>query len=105
MTVPEAPYDPLDIAVDLIRCPSVTPLDEGALATLAGYLAPLGFNCERMHFSDVDTPDVDNLYARLGSGSPHFCFAGHTDVVPVGDADQWTVDPFGGEIKGGKLYG
>ena len=105
MTIPETPYDPLDIAVDLIRCPSVTPLDEGALATLAGYLAPLGFNCERMHFSDVDTPDIDNLYARLGNGSPHFCFAGHTDVVPVGDADQWTVDPFAGEMKGGKLYG
>lgn len=105
MTVPTPPYDPLEIAVELIRCPSVTPADEGALATLAGWLAPLGFNCERMRFSDENTPDIDNLYARIGSGSPHFCFAGHTDVVPVGDADAWTVDPFGGEIKGGQLFG
>lgn len=100
-----AAYDPLEIAVELIRCPSVTPRDEGALATLAGYLAPLGFSCERMHFSDEGTPDVDNLYARLGSGAPHFCFAGHTDVVPVGDAAAWSVDPFAGEIKAGKLFG
>ncbi len=105
MTVPTPPYDPLEIAVELIRCPSVTPADEGALATLAGWLAPLGFNCERMRFSDVNTPDIDNLYARIGSGSPHFCFAGHTDVVPVGDADAWTVDPFSGEIRGGQLFG
>lgn len=103
--MPTPPYDPIDIAVDLIRCPSVTPADEGALAVLAGYLAPLGFNCERMRFSDDNTPDIDNLYARLGSGAPHFCFAGHTDVVPVGDVDQWTVDPFGGDIKGGMLFG
>lgn len=105
MTVPTPPYDPLQIAVELIRCPSVTPADEGALATLAGWLAPLGFNCERMRFSDENTPDIDNLYARIGSGAPHFCFAGHTDVVPVGDADAWTVDPFGGEIRSGKLFG
>tara|TARA_R110000824_G_scaffold118960_14_gene272296 strand:- start:431807 stop:433009 length:1203 start_codon:yes stop_codon:yes gene_type:complete len=109
MTIPPAlpkpPYDPLDIAVDLIRCPSVTPADEGALGTLANYLAPLGFNCERMLFSEDGTPDIDNLYARIGSGSPHFCFAGHTDVVPVGDAASWSVDPFAGEIKAGKLFG
>ncbi|MES1989399.1 MAG: succinyl-diaminopimelate desuccinylase [Pseudomonadota bacterium] len=105
MTVPTPPYDALDIAVELIRCPSVTPADEGALAMLANYLAPLGFNCERMRFSEEGTPDIDNLYARLGSGRPHFCFAGHTDVVPVGDAGQWTVDPFAGEIINGKLYG
>src|SRR3546814_3081371 len=58
--------------------------------------------------SDVcssDLPDIDNLYARIGSGSPHFCFAGHTDVVPVGDVDAWTVDPFGGEIRNGQLFG
>lgn len=105
MTVPTPPYDPLEIAVGLIRCPSVTPDDAGALGTLAGWLAPLGFNCERMRFSDENTPDIDNLYARIGSGGPHFCFAGHTDVVPVGDADAWTVDPFGGEIRNGQLFG
>lgn len=100
-----APYDPLEIAIELIRCPSVTPKDEGALATLAGFLAPLGFTCERMRFSDENTPDIDNLYARIGAGAPHFCFAGHTDVVPVGDEASWSVDPFAGEIKGGRLFG
>lgn len=104
MTSP-APYDPLEIAVELIRCPSVTPEDEGALATLAGYLAPLGFSCERMRFSEEGTPDIDNLYARIGAGSPHFCFAGHTDVVPTGDLASWSVDPFAGEVRSGKLFG
>jgi len=105
MTAPAKPYDPLDIAVDLIRCPSVTPEDGGALGVLEKWLEPLGFTCERMRFSDEGTPDVDNLYARYGSGSPHFCFAGHTDVVPVGDADAWTSDPFAADIKDGRLYG
>jgi succinyl-diaminopimelate desuccinylase len=98
-------YDPLEIAVELIRCPSVTPKDEGALAVLEKWLTPLGFRCERMRFSDEDTPDIDNLYARLGTGAPHFCFAGHTDVVPVGDIASWSVDPFAGEVKAGKLFG
>ena len=105
MTEPATPYRPLDIAAELIRCPSVTPEDAGALAVLERYLAPLGFACERMRFSDKDTPDIDNLYARLGSGRPHFCFAGHTDVVPVGEASAWTVDPFAGEVRDGRLYG
>ncbi|MEP0707542.1 MAG: succinyl-diaminopimelate desuccinylase [Parvibaculum sp.] len=105
MTAPAKPYDPLDIAVDLIRCPSVTPEDGGALGVLEKWLEPLGFICERMRFSDEGTPDVDNLYARYGSGSPHFCFAGHTDVVPVGDADAWTFDPFAADIRDGRLYG
>lgn len=105
MTAPVKPYDPLDIAVDLIRCPSVTPEDGGALGVLEKWLEPLGFTCERMRFSDEGTPDVDNLYARYGSGRPHFCFAGHTDVVPVGDADAWTSDPFAADIKDGRLYG
>lgn len=102
---PDSPYDPLQIAVDLIRCPSVTPHDEGALDTLEKWLSPLGFRCERMPFSEEGTPDVDNLYARLGTGGPHFCFAGHTDVVPVGDEAAWSVEPFAGEIRAGKLFG
>jgi succinyl-diaminopimelate desuccinylase len=105
MTAPTPPYEPLPIAVELIRCPSVTPRDEGALAVLEKYLAPLGFSCERMRFSDVDTPDIDNLHARLGTGAPHFCFAGHTDVVPAGDEARWSVDPFAGEVRSGRLYG
>lgn len=102
---PDSPYDPLAIAVELIRCPSVTPRDEGALDTLERWLSPLGFRCERMPFREEGTPDVDNLYARLGTGGPHFCFAGHTDVVPVGDEAAWSVEPFAGEIRAGKLFG
>lgn len=102
---PASPYDPLEIAKELIRCPSVTPEDGGALAVLERYLAPLGFTCERMRFSAEGTPDVDNLYARYGTGSPHFCFAGHTDVVPVGDEAAWTTDPFAAQVKDGRLYG
>lgn len=102
---PASPYDPLEIAKELIRCPSVTPEDGGALAVLEHYLAPLGFTCERMRFSAEGTPDVDNLYARYGTGSPHFCFAGHTDVVPVGDEAAWTTDPFAAQVKDGRLYG
>lgn len=100
---PARPYDPLAIAVELIRCPSVTPAEAGSLGVLEKYLGPLGFRCERMRFSAEGTPDVDNLYARIGTEAPHFCFAGHTDVVPVGEA--WTVDPFAAEIKEGRLYG
>lgn len=102
---PASPYDPIEIAKELIRCPSVTPEDAGALAVLENWLKPLGFTCERMRFSDDDTPDVDNLYARFGTDAPHFCFAGHTDVVPVGDEAAWTADPFGAEVRQGRLYG
>jgi succinyl-diaminopimelate desuccinylase len=89
----------------LIRKPSVTPKDEGALGVLEGALKPLGFTCHRLPFSEPGTPDIENLYARIGSGSPHFCFAGHTDVVPVGDAKGWSADPFGAEIIDGHVYG
>lgn len=105
LSLPASPYDPLEIAVELIRCPSVTPVDAGALDVLEKWLTPLGFTCERMRFSAEGTPDVDNLYARLGSGHPHFCFAGHTDVVPVGQADAWSVGPFAADIRDGRLYG
>ncbi|WP_416898955.1 MAG: succinyl-diaminopimelate desuccinylase [Minwuia sp.] len=97
--------DALELARDLIRCPSVTPEEGGALTCLEGALKPLGFTCHRLTFSDDDTPDVENLYARYGTEGPVFCFAGHTDVVPVGDADAWAFDPFGAEIHDGYLYG
>lgn len=97
--------DPLSLAQDLIRCPSVTPADEGALDTLQRALEGLGFKCHRMVFSEDGTADADNLYARLGDQSPNLCFAGHTDVVPVGNPDSWTVDPFGGEVIDGTLFG
>jgi succinyl-diaminopimelate desuccinylase len=100
-----ATIDPLELARALIRCPSVTPVDAGALGVLEGALTPLGFACRRMPYTEAGTPDVDNLYARLGSAAPHFCFAGHTDVVPVGDKSGWTVDPFAAEVRDGRLYG
>ncbi len=99
------PLDALDLAQRLIRCPSVTPLEGGALDLLEEVLGGLGFTCHRLPFSEPGTADVDNLYVRLGTGGPNFCFAGHTDVVPVGDAKAWRVDPFGAEIVDGILYG
>ena len=95
--------DPVALAQALIRCPSVTPKDEGALGVLEGALKPLGFACHHLVFEEPGTEAVDNLYARIGSGAPLFLFAGHTDVVPPGG--QWKSDPFGAEIKGGVLTG
>jgi succinyl-diaminopimelate desuccinylase len=97
--------DPIEITRALVRCPSVTPSDAGVLAVLEGALAPLGFICHRLKFSQTGTPDVDNLYARLGTGRPHFCFAGHTDVVPPGDVAAWSAGPFAGDVVGGRLIG
>ena len=98
-------HDPVHLAQALIRCRSVTPEEGGALTWLTGQLEPVGFTCHRLTMSEPGTPDVQNLYARLGTGSPHLCFAGHTDVVPAGDEAAWTRPPFGAEIAGGSLYG
>ncbi|MDB5544400.1 MAG: succinyl-diaminopimelate desuccinylase [Hyphomicrobiales bacterium] len=95
----------LDIARDLIRCASVTPADEGALDVVARYLKTAGFACERVAFSAPCTPDIDNLYARIGTASPCLMFAGHTDVVPPGDAAQWRFPPFSAEVADGQLWG
>lgn len=97
--------DPVALAAALIRCPSVTPDDGGALDVLQGALEALGFRCTRLPFAAPGTARIDNLYARLGSEPPHLCFAGHTDVVPVGDRAAWSVDPFAAEIRDGKLFG
>ncbi|HEY5831708.1 MAG TPA: succinyl-diaminopimelate desuccinylase, partial [Hyphomicrobiaceae bacterium] len=97
--------DCLALAQGLIRCRSVTPAEGGALTLLQEALEPLGFTCHRMTMTEPGTPDVENLYARLGTGAPHLCFAGHTDVVPVGDEAAWTHPPFGGEVADGVLYG
>lgn len=97
--------DPVELSRALIRCPSVTPADAGALDVLQNALVDLGFVCHRLPFADGGGPEVENLYARNGDGAPNFCFAGHTDVVPVGDADAWSVDPFGAAIRDGRLYG
>jgi succinyl-diaminopimelate desuccinylase len=97
--------DPVALTQALIRCESVTPDEGGALSLLESVLTPAGFTCHRMTFSESGTPDVENLYARIGSGQPHICFAGHTDVVPPGNLEAWSVPPFGGEIRDGILYG
>ncbi|MEX2451652.1 MAG: succinyl-diaminopimelate desuccinylase [Rhodospirillales bacterium] len=97
--------DPVELSRALIRCPSVTPADAGALGVLEKTLSGLGFDCHRLKFTAENTPDIDNLYARFGTGSPNFCFAGHTDVVPVGDEGGWAVPPFEARIENGKLYG
>ncbi len=91
--------DPLPLAQALIRCASVTPADGGAQDALAGMLGQLGFTLHRLRFGDIE-----NLFARLGTEGPHLCFAGHTDVVPVGTG-HWRSDPFAGEVRDGVLYG
>jgi len=94
------PINELKLAKDLIRRPSVTPKDAGAINLLAKNLRSLGFKCQMMNFKNIK-----NLYARLGKSSPNFCFAGHTDVVPVGDLKSWSVNPFLGVVKNNKLIG
>ncbi|WP_271206066.1 succinyl-diaminopimelate desuccinylase [Methylopila jiangsuensis] len=98
------PKDPVAVAQALIRCESVTPAEGGAQALLESLLAPLGFAVARPTFSEPDTPDVANLYARRGEG-PAFVFAGHTDVVPPGDLARWREGPFSGVIVDGELHG
>ena len=97
--------NPVELSQRLIRCPSVTPHEGGALDELQSVLEGLGFHCQRLLFSEEGTPDVDTLYARLGDMRPNFCFAGHSDVVPPGDRDGWGEDPFSGVIIDGKLFG
>ena len=97
--------DPVELAAAMIRCPSVTPADEGALDVLQAALEGLGFTCHRLTFSEPGTADVDNLFARIGKAGPNFCFAGHTDVVPVGDEAAWSVGPFDARLIDGELYG
>jgi succinyl-diaminopimelate desuccinylase len=96
---------PVDLLRDLIACPSVTPDEGGALALLARVLRDAGFAVHRPVFSAAGTPDVENLYARIGTARPCLVFAGHTDVVPPGDAAAWSHAPFGGEISEGMIYG
>ncbi|MBR9973389.1 succinyl-diaminopimelate desuccinylase [Magnetospirillum sulfuroxidans] len=95
--------DPVGLTAELIKCASVTPDDAGARDLLAGWLRRLGFECHAVD-SASNGPLIRNLYARRGSAGPNFCFAGHTDVVPVG-ASGWTVDPFAGTIVNDRLYG
>ncbi|HEY0913058.1 MAG TPA: succinyl-diaminopimelate desuccinylase [Bradyrhizobium sp.] len=97
--------DAVSITRDLIRCASVTPADAGALGVLENILTAAGFEVHRVTFSEPDTADVDNLYARIGTSAPHITFAGHTDVVPPGDEAAWSHGAFSGDVKDGFVYG
>ncbi len=108
-TIAAAATDVVELTRALVRCESVTPREAGALQLLEKVLTPLGFRCERMDFTAQGTDDVANLYARIGqepSGNgKHLCFAGHSDVVPVGDLSSWTIGPFAAELSAGYLFG
>ncbi len=97
--------DPIALTQELVRCPSVTPAEGGALAFLEKTLKAAGFTVSRMTFSEPGAEDVENLYARIGTASPNLVFAGHTDVVPPGDESAWTHPPFASTIANGILYG
>ena len=99
-----APSYAVDLAARLIRCESVTPAEGGALSLLAQELGSFGFECRRLPFGE-GSARIENLFARRGHGAPHFAFAGHTDVVPVGDASAWRHAPFSGALEDGKLFG
>lgn len=101
----QTPVSALDIASALVAFPSVTPADAGALPYLKERLEAAGFKAEIVTFSEPGMPDIDNLYARIGTEAPNFVFAGHTDVVPPGDLALWTRDPFSGAVADGKLWG
>src|ERR1051326_7770743 len=99
------PADPVAIARDLLRCPSVTPEEGGALAYLQSVLSQAGFAAHRTTFAEPGTAPIDNLYARIGTQKPNLVFAGHTDVVPPGDDKAWRHPPFAGAVADGMLYG
>ena len=100
-----AALDPAELAARLIRRPSVTPKDEGALDIVAGTLEELGFTCHRLVFDGDGSEPIHNLYARRGDGRPNLCFAGHTDVVPTGAREAWSFDPFAATVRDGELCG
>src|SRR5882757_7615088 len=97
--------DPIALARDLLRCPTVTPAEGGALSLIERLLKSAGFAVERVTFTEPGTAPVDNLYARIGSAGPHLMFAGHTDVVPPGDESRWRFPPFAGRIEEGRIWG
>ena len=95
----------LQLAKELIKFPSVTPLDAGVMRFLEKKLKRLGFKTKILEFKEKGTKPVKNLYARLGTKNPNFCYAGHLDVVPPGNIREWTINPFKPSIKKGHLIG
>ncbi|MEZ5916463.1 MAG: succinyl-diaminopimelate desuccinylase [Parvularculaceae bacterium] len=100
-----AKIDPVELTRALIRCPSVTPAEGGALELLQSELEAIGFVCRRLPFEDEGAERVDNLYARWGDAGPIFCYAGHTDVVPTGEVEEWTHPPFDAAVSDGFVWG
>ena len=98
-------FNELQLSKDLIRFPSITPIDAGAIKYLAKKLKQLGFDCKILEFKDKKNPTIKNLYARLGNKQPNLCYAGHTDVVPPGNIKDWTVNPFKPAVKNNYLIG
>mgnify|MGYP000969109110 CR=1 FL=1 len=98
-------FDPIHLTQELVKCPSITPEDHGALNIIENHLNYLGFKCSRLNFKDKDSYDVDNLFATVGSKGKHLAFAGHTDVVPPGNESSWKYPPFAATIEDNKLFG
>ena len=98
-------FDELQLSKDLISFPSITPIDAGAINYIAKKLKQLKFSCKILEFKDKKNPPIKNLYARLGNKQPNFCYAGHTDVVPPGNLNDWTVNPFKPIVKNKHLIG
>ncbi len=98
-------FDPIKLTQSLVKCASVTPKDDGALEVVNKHLRELGFDCHHLKFSGNNSYEVNNLFATIGNSGKHFAYAGHTDVVPVGNESSWTYPPFSATIKDGKLYG
>ena len=98
-------YNELQLAKELMRFQSITPIDAGTMSFLARKLRYIGFKCKILEFKSKNSKPVKNLYARLGKSSPNFCYAGHTDVVPPGNINDWSVNPFKPAVKNNKLIG
>ena len=98
-------FNTIKLTQSLVRCKSITPVDDGAIEVVQKHLSSIGFKCTHLLFSDPNSYDVKNLYASIGSSGHHLAFAGHTDVVPAGNEDSWRFPPFSATIEGDKLYG
>jgi len=98
-------FDPVTLTQSLVQCPSITPEDNGALNIVKSHLTDLGFNCKILQFASGNSYEVDNLFGTIGNNGKHLAFAGHTDVVPIGNENSWKFPPFSGKISEGKLYG
>ena len=98
-------FDVVALTQALVRCPSITPADEGALQISEDHLKSMGFICNRLPFVEKDTQKIDNLFATIGTAGKHIAFAGHTDVVPPGLETSWDYPPFSATIANEKLFG